>query len=161
MILDIFKKKKSVETPNKMEEIASVLKTKIPKNHKYDTPTFIKSNKIGGTFNDIGIGSNKTFGSCMGTSGSRGTSGIHGACSIPGTIGGYGYDVIHDSTPRYNVTRNPHIMIDSSDIVDVSGLRYVGKSKINGNSIYEYMGGGLEQIKSKGYNYEELLSEFF
>jgi hypothetical protein len=52
-------------------------------------------------------------------------------------------------------------MIDSSDIVDVSGLRYVGKSKINGNSIYEYMGGGLEQIKSKGYNYEELLSEFF
>ena len=155
MILDIFKKKKSIEISNEMEEIASVLKTKIPKNHKYDTPTFIKSNTIGGVFNDIGIGSNKTFGSCMGTSGSQGTMGTHGACSIPGTIGGYGYD------PRYSVTRNPHIMIDSSDIVNVSGLRYVGKSKINGNSIYEYMGGGLEQIKSKGYNYEELFSEIF
>lgn len=148
MILDIFKKKKSVEASGEIEEIASVIKTKIPKNHKHDTPTFIKGNIIGGQFNDMKIGGNKNSTCSSGFKSMSCNIGIRNSCSsyigVPSEI-------------KTKLLRHPIIIIDSKDVIDLPGFSYIGNSMADGNSMYHYINGDLKQLAEMGYNYEELI----
>lgn len=109
MLSNLFRKKKSAELPEKTEVIESAIKNKIPKNHKHDTPTFIKSNTIGGQFNDMHIVGNKNYSCSSGFKDMHSNTGIKYSCSS--YIG-----VSNDAKTK--LLRHPILIIDTKDEID-------------------------------------------